>query len=136
MVNAGERKRPTLGELVRARRESLGLSQNDAADMAGVSRGTWANVEADARKTQPHNYAGIEQVLQWEPGSIRLVNDGGEPVVAAPDVTLDRLEEKVRAISANPARSEPLRRWAASVLDQIQQLREADEIEARRQRGA
>jgi hypothetical protein len=110
------------------------MSAGVAAEKAGLSRGTWVNVESDARKTLPHNYAGIEHALHWAPGSIASILAGGEPTPLA-EPSLAQLEEAVRAIGANPNRSEPLRRWAASLLDQISQLREAEEAEAK-QRGA
>ncbi|MEV5211420.1 hypothetical protein AB0K35_28490 [Micromonospora sp. NPDC053740] len=119
---------------MRERRERLGLTVNTAAEQAGIARGTWINLEADARKTLPHNYAGIERTLQWAPGSIRDILGGGQPTpLEGP--TLSQLEEAVRAIGANPNRSGPLRQWADSLLEQITRLREAEQQEAR-ERGA
>lgn len=134
MVNAGER--PTLGQVVRARREQLGLSVGAAAEKAGLSRGTWVNIESDARKTLPHNYAAVERALNWAPGSIKGFLNGGQPTPIPDQPNLAQLEAAVRAISGNPNRSDPLRRWAASLLDQISQLREAEEAEAARERSA
>jgi hypothetical protein len=61
----------------------LGLSVSKAARDAGISRTTWIAVEAGSRETQSYNYAPIERVLRWEPGSIEAVLAGGEatPVV-------------------------------------------------------
>ncbi|MEU8334875.1 helix-turn-helix transcriptional regulator [Micromonospora tulbaghiae] len=133
MVNTGEWN-PTLGTYVRERRERLGMTVIEAAEHAGVARGTWINVESDSRKTLPHNYAGIERALRWAPGSVRSILAGGSPTpLEGPD--LAQLEQAVREISANPNRSAPLRQWADSLLEQITRLREADQQEAR-ERGA
>ncbi|WP_431728655.1 helix-turn-helix domain-containing protein [Verrucosispora sp. TAA-831] len=137
MANHDHDQQPSLGELVRQRREDLGLTVIDAAAAAGISRGTWINLEAGARKTLPHNYVGIEQALAWAPGSIRAIQRGGSPTPANARTTtdLDEIERMVRAYSANPNRSERVRGRADSLLELIRSLREAEQREAR-ERGA
>ncbi|WP_158566473.1 helix-turn-helix domain-containing protein [Micromonospora craterilacus] len=136
MANHANRS-PSLGELVRQRRENLRLTIDAAATAAGISRGTWINLEGDARQTHPHNYAGIEHALMWAPGSIRAIRNGGSPTPLDAGIhdELAHVERVVRSISTNPNRSERLRGRADSILEQIRSLREAEQREAR-ERGA
>lgn len=71
--------RERLGEHVRARRRQLGLSVSDAARDAEVNRMTWDALERGTRATRDSNYAGIEHALQWAPGSVERILEGGEP---------------------------------------------------------
>ncbi len=72
-------ERLKLAELVRNRRLHLGLSVRQAADAAHVARGTWTALEEGARRTADNNYAGIERALNWTPGSITNILNGGAP---------------------------------------------------------
>lgn len=70
-----------LGNLIRARRRDLGLyTVVDAARRADISRDTLAKVEAGER-AKPVTYRKLEQALEWAPGSIDRVLDGGEPTL-------------------------------------------------------
>lgn len=70
-----------LGKLVRERREALGIyAVMDAASRAGLSRETWAKVEAGT-SAKPITYRKVEAVLQWEPGSCGAILDGGGPTL-------------------------------------------------------
>ncbi len=63
-----------------ARREQLAMSQNKAAKLFGGSRTTWINWEKDAADPERYNYVLIETVLKWEPGSVKAIREGGEPI--------------------------------------------------------
>jgi transcriptional regulator with XRE-family HTH domain len=68
-----------LGNLIRARRRDLGLyTVVDAARRADISRDTLAKVEAGER-AKPVTYRKLEQALDWAPGSIDRILDGGDP---------------------------------------------------------
>jgi len=107
-----------------------------------MARGTWTDLEAGKRETRQHQYDAIEEVLRWKSGSIDAIIGGGEPTPLAeepgqppptevPAPTLDQLEGAIRAIAANPNRSQPLKEWAETLLVQVERLREADQREAR-----
>jgi hypothetical protein len=57
----------------------------------GFSEATWQQIET-AKSTSGHRarvWAGICRALQWEPGTVDLILEGGEPVEAStgwPDV--------------------------------------------------
>lgn len=70
----------TLGEHIRTRREQLALSQNRAAKLAKASRTTWINWEKDNSTPERFNFVRIEDVLDWEPGSVQAIIDGRDPV--------------------------------------------------------
>jgi hypothetical protein len=65
---------------MRTRREQLALSQNRAAKLAKASRTTWINWEKDASTPERFNFVRIEDVLDWEPGSVQAVLEGRDPV--------------------------------------------------------
>lgn len=62
---------PALGRLaahVKARRHQLGLARLQAAQAAGMSKDTWLRVET-GNPVRALNYAKIDNVLEWEPGT-------------------------------------------------------------------
>lgn len=63
---------------VKARREALRLTIEDAAEGADVSENTWIRVEA-GRRARGLSYAGIDEALAWRAGSCRAVLGGGDP---------------------------------------------------------
>lgn len=132
MVSAGERERPTLGESVRERRERLGLTVVEAANRAGVSKGTWISLEGDARRTLPHSYAAIEKALRWAPGSIRAIQQDGQPTPldADSDTDYDLLVAWLRRVASNPNRSPSLQAWAKAQLEQLPAIKAMDRAEA------
>jgi transcriptional regulator with XRE-family HTH domain len=74
-----------LATIIRSRREQRGLSTRRAAALAGVSKGAWAGWENGAVPYHQHR-RGIEAALQWRPGSVQAVLQGGEPTpVETPD---------------------------------------------------
>ncbi|MET0492889.1 MAG: hypothetical protein ABW000_07125 [Actinoplanes sp.] len=71
-----------LSRVVRDRRLEMGLSVNAAAKHAGINRLTWTAIEDGSRRTQEHNYAGVERALQWAAGSIQqLLSGEGQPAL-------------------------------------------------------
>lgn len=68
----------SLATVITARRKERRLSQQRAADLAGVHRLTWRGWE-NGSTPEDFNYAGIERALEWEPGSVEAVLAGGKP---------------------------------------------------------
>ncbi|MDE3724476.1 helix-turn-helix transcriptional regulator [Nocardiopsis sp. N85] len=56
-------EKPTRGALVKARRNELGLSQNELAGLVGVSRGTIRNIEADLVEPNKATWVSLDRVL-------------------------------------------------------------------------
>ncbi len=71
--------KPTRGALVKARRNELGLSQNELAGLVGVSRGTIRNIEADLVEPNKSTWASLDRVL----GS--LADEEAEPTAEVGD---------------------------------------------------
>ena len=89
-----------LGDLIRARRRDLGLyTVVDAARRADISRDTLAKVEA-GEKAKPVTYRKLEQALEWTPGSIDRILDGGEPTLVRPPAHDPRPEPQHRPVLA------------------------------------
>ena len=77
-----------VSEAVRERRESLRLSQNDAAARAGLSAGIWNMLENGRRESiRARTAKQIAEALGWTPDSIERLARGEEPVEAAPERT-------------------------------------------------
>ncbi|MDF1705049.1 MAG: helix-turn-helix domain-containing protein [Aeromicrobium sp.] len=73
-----------LGRLIRERRDRLGLTQADLASRGGPSTTTMSKVEYGKLIPIPRQTrAKIEASLDWAPGSVIAVIEGGEPTDGA-----------------------------------------------------
>lgn len=91
--------RAWLGEKVVEHRRKLRLSKEEAARRAGVNVKTWTSVE-DGKAVRDVTYAGVEDALEWQRGSVADVLDGNDPTVierAEPEVT-DAVAELARLL--------------------------------------
>jgi transcriptional regulator with XRE-family HTH domain len=62
---------PTLGEMIEERRLSLGLTKSEAARLAGVSRGTWHEVETGKRKNMLADTLNLfDKALNYDRGTL------------------------------------------------------------------
>lgn len=69
-----------LGNAMKQRRLALNLTQSDVAELAGVTVRTVGKLErSEATKVKALTAAGIERALQWAPGSLDAIHNGGEP---------------------------------------------------------
>jgi transcriptional regulator with XRE-family HTH domain len=79
---------PTLGEMIEEKREALGLTKSEAARLAGVSRGTWHEVESGKRTNMLAGTLDLfDKALGYERGTLRSVSRTGqlpEPVAQSP----------------------------------------------------
>lgn len=67
------------GEAIKARRLWLGLTQNQAAQKAGVSDTTWGSVEAGNQSSE-RTTVGIVRALQWPPDAFDRIQRGEDLV--------------------------------------------------------
>lgn len=92
-----------LATAVQRRRETLGLTQVQLAEAAGVTDTTIRNLEGGRKfKRPPASLPSVEQALGWSPGSARVVLAGGEPALladAADDIPLEQRYRRVETIS-------------------------------------
>jgi transcriptional regulator with XRE-family HTH domain len=72
--------RDWLGGKVQERRKELRLSKEEAARRARVNVKTWSQVER-GEVVRDTTYSGVDQALEWQPGSAEAVLDGNEPAV-------------------------------------------------------
>lgn len=68
-----------------ARRIELGIEWKDVASRADVSYETIRNLRREKRAVSALKTRRIEVALEWHPGSIDAVLNGGEPSPASPD---------------------------------------------------
>lgn len=85
-----------LGDVVRARREALNLTQRDAETVAGVSHQTWWQVE-NGRSASQRTLRAVDRAMRWKPGSARSVLEGKDPA-EDPDLGPATLEDCRRRI--------------------------------------
>lgn len=66
-----DHNRQAVARKVRERREALGLSVRQAAQQAGVTRATWADVEAGKRaQVRVRTLVAIDRALRFTPGTL------------------------------------------------------------------
>jgi transcriptional regulator with XRE-family HTH domain len=76
--------REKLAGLVRERRKALGLTQPQVAERGDVSVELVRRVETNrSGELRASKIEGLERALEWEPGSVRAVLDGGVPTDVA-----------------------------------------------------
>jgi hypothetical protein len=84
MATGADHDYARLAKTARERRQQLSLALNDAnAKAGGTSKGTWQRVERGER-IRATNYAKIDGLLQWAPGSCIAVLEGREPIPSRP----------------------------------------------------
>jgi len=97
-----------LGQVVRARRHALDLTQREASIAAGISDTTWFSVE-QGKKVADRTLARVERAMRWPPGTIDAFLTGEEspvpplqvgPPVDAVVVDEPSIEERIAAIEA------------------------------------
>jgi len=97
-----------LGQVVRARRHALGLTQREASIGAGISDTTWFSVE-QGKKVADRTLARVERAMRWPPGTIDSFLTGEEsPVpplqlserIDAVVVDEPSIEDRIAAIEA------------------------------------
>ncbi|GLZ13270.1 hypothetical protein Acsp04_35050 [Actinomadura sp. NBRC 104425] len=118
----GEPDRGRVAKYVAARRGALGLTQERLAERAGVTVKTVYNLESAERWPQARTRAAIEEALEWRPGDLVRIAEGGEPTPyeeGEPDevaVTLRELEELGAYFAALRADPGDKRRMALAFL--------------------
>lgn len=75
------------GKVIRARREALAMSQEQLAWLAGVSRTTIRNIEAD-RVEEARTWIDVETALGWKPGGLEAIRSGRDPEPYLPEEAL------------------------------------------------
>lgn len=109
MITSEDRQR--LGEHVQQARAAMRLSITDAASRARVSPNTWRGIErgtdADVRDL---TYRGVEDALNWEPGSVGRILAGGKPVTTGP---------APRSTPGEPRKVDHIAEWEAGIIDEI-----------------
>lgn len=130
MVNEWEAFR-RLGELVRERREELGLTQGEVSALGGPSPGTQRQIEAGHADTmRPMTFFALEKAIGWEKGSSRrFLKDGTAPKLVgfideAPDlveILLGRIEVIERALRHGDVALESFDRNVRDPLDDVRE---------------
>lgn len=84
MATGADHDYKRLASVARERRLKLSLALTDAtAKAAGSSKGTWQRVER-GEPIRATNYAKIDALLGWAPGSCIAVLEGREPIISRP----------------------------------------------------
>ena len=91
------RRRPrdpkAVGECVADRRTELHLTQQQAADAAGISKATWRLVECGYRSSYSAlTLTGIARTLRWPQDAIERLRAGEDPVVLTREAEAAEME--------------------------------------------
>ncbi|GAA4237417.1 hypothetical protein GCM10022254_49420 [Actinomadura meridiana] len=76
---AGDVDRERVAKYAVARRGSLGLTQEQLAERAGVTVKTVYNLESGERWPQARTRSAVEDALRWHPGDLARIGEGLEP---------------------------------------------------------
>jgi transcriptional regulator with XRE-family HTH domain len=76
-----DQDRVRVGRYIEDRRGFLGMSQKQLADAAGVDIKTIYNLESGRRWPVATTRGAIEVALEWSPGDLTRIAEGGEPTV-------------------------------------------------------
>jgi transcriptional regulator with XRE-family HTH domain len=80
------------GAIVKARREELGLRQDQLSDRGGPSTTTLTKVENASGVPADVTIRKLDVALRWQPGSARRTLHGGEPEVVPANVSYEAPE--------------------------------------------
>lgn len=97
----------TIAEMVRGRRRSLGLTQTQAAELAGITRHTWGRVELGHVRGREDTLERMEAALQMRPGI--LVSLGAMPVGDDLAAIRNKLLDHLRQMNTRPQLERMLR---------------------------
>lgn len=92
-----------LARLARDRRGDLRLTQGEVSASGGPSISTLRLIEGALQPSgfRPAILRALERALQWEPGSVRAVLDGGDPTpITGDDPTLPGISPAPAAVTA------------------------------------
>lgn len=72
-----------VSRLIQERRLARGLTQEEAAERAGVSVGAWRSTESGTRRPRPHTFAAILDVLELSPEDLHVASPPPAEISAA-----------------------------------------------------
>lgn len=87
-----------LDHAIEARTIELGISYVELAARAGISDVSLRNLRKGRANFRPRNLRKLETALDWAPGSIDAVLDGGDPTISGatrPAMSADDLERLI-----------------------------------------
>jgi transcriptional regulator with XRE-family HTH domain len=116
----------TIAETVRARRRTLGLTQIQAAEAAGITRHTWGRVELGQVRGREDTLTSMERALDLRPGA--LVSLGVVPRGDALAAIRNKIIEHVKLLNTQPDLEQTLRDVIKRRSEQL--LAELDELES------
>lgn len=104
-----------LADTVRRRRLALGLTHEEVARRAGLTRVTISRIE-NSHQMSMRTVWKLDRGLAWKPGSGEEVLKGGQPVEEAQPAPVDLTDPDEAAIWAIQTLSEQRRReWIAEI---------------------
>lgn len=118
-----------LGTHIKRRRLELILNQSEAPRRAGVTRPVWLAWEKGESTPRDSNWAKIERTLEWAPGSVAAILQGGEPsplatAEAGAPGSLPPDDEFVRYVRGKKGISES---WKKTIIEEYWADKERDD---------
>lgn len=127
MTAAQNLNHPSLSEMIEERRLQLGLTKSQAARLAGVSRGTWHEVESGKRTNMLADTLNLfDKALGYERGHLRKATRGGieldESDAVGPQHVVDFKDHAGRRLGENELRMQLVRYAATARSDELAQV--------------
>lgn len=98
-----ETPRQRLARLMDERRSDLGLTWNEVADKAGITREGLRRMRTGTGHIRSLTKRGIERALQWTSGSVDRILAGGEPnIVHEASARLSPTDDALERFLARP----------------------------------
>lgn len=91
-----------MGDVIRRRREELGLTQQQAAARADIALSTWGQYEGGRTEGRGLTRAAIARALGWRADAMELILAGGDPV-ADPQLYVSPTDRRDHPPAAEPA---------------------------------
>ncbi|HMS25005.1 MAG TPA: helix-turn-helix domain-containing protein [Acidimicrobiia bacterium] len=83
------------GERVRARRRELGLSRQEAAEIAHVSISGWQHIERGRIRPRPHTARRIAETLNWPIEEFEALRDRPMPPATIPGLSAEQTQKLI-----------------------------------------
>ncbi|MER6575755.1 hypothetical protein [Nonomuraea sp. NPDC001023] len=127
-MTSNQQPRERLTALMEARRVALRLQWGEVAARAGMSTAHLRRIRGGEANLTPLMEAGLEEALQWAPGSIRHILAGRDPVETANVSSTASLALSATA-TARPAKPEAVeRRYEDDAEQKIWEITELEPV--------
>jgi transcriptional regulator with XRE-family HTH domain len=129
MLDAEITAAETIARTVRQRRTQLGLTQGEAAGLAGLSRRSWSQIELGRREGRDSTLVAVEEAIQLPAGSLLALRR--EPrdneLAVLKRQLVDMIHELTSVQLVKQVRADVLRRQLAAIQAELETYEAVDD---------